>query len=104
MQSIAQRLDADRRRLRAMMSSDLTAQVAFLLLDHAEPDQHSRLVVRLSHEVIAQLLAARRQSVSRVLGELRQRGLLDTGYRQTVLLHPDQLEAVAGSSLPVWDV
>lgn len=103
MRSIAQRLDADRRRLLAMMSSDLTAQVAFLLLDHAEGDQHGTPVVRLSHEVMAQLLGARRQSVSRVLGELRQRGLLDTGYRQTVLLKPGELQAVAGSSLPLWN-
>ncbi len=103
MRSIAQRLDADRRRLLAMMSSDLTAQVAFLLLDHAEADQHGTPVVRLSHDVMAQLLGARRQSVSRVLSELRQRGLLDTGYRHTVLLDPQQLQAVAGASLPVWD-
>lgn len=38
------------------MTSDLTAQVAFVLLEHAEADVGGQPVVRLSHEVIAQLV------------------------------------------------
>lgn len=100
MRSIAVRLDDDRRRLLAVMTSDLTGQVAFLLLEHAEPVAQGDPVVRLSHDVIAQLLGARRQSVSRVMADLRTRGLLDTAYRRIVLRDPDGLQQVAGPSLP----
>jgi CRP-like cAMP-binding protein len=100
MRSIALRLDDDRRRLLAIMTSDLTGQVAFLLLEHAEPGPEGDPVVHLSHDVIAQLLGARRQSVSRVIADLRERDLLATGYRQIVLRDPDGLQQIAGPSLP----
>jgi CRP-like cAMP-binding protein len=100
MRSIAVRLDDDRRRLLAIMTSDLTGQVAFLLLEHAEPGTEGIPVVHLSHDVIAQLLGARRQSVSRVMADLRARGLLATGYRQIILRDPDGLQQIAGPSLP----
>ena len=102
MRSIALRLDDDRRRLLAILSSDLTAQVAFLLLEHAEPGDGGPPVVHLTHDVIAQLLGARRQSVSRVIAELRERGLVATAYRHAVLLDTDGLQDIAGLSLPAW--
>jgi CRP-like cAMP-binding protein len=102
MRSIALRFEDDRRRLLAVLTSDLTAQVAFLLLEHAEPGTGGKPVVHLSHEVIAQLLGARRQSVSRVIADLRERGVLSTAYREIVLDDPDALQDVAGPSLPAW--
>lgn len=102
MRSIAVRLDDDRRRLLAVLTSDLTSQVAFLLLEHAEPGSGGKPVVRLSHEVIAHLLGARRQSVSRVIAQLRERGLLSTAYREIVVDDADGLQVVAGPSLPAW--
>jgi CRP-like cAMP-binding protein len=81
-------------------NSSTPAQVAFLLLEHAEMSGDGPPVLQLSHDVIAQLLGARRQSVSRVLGGLRDRGLVTTAYRRLVLEDPDGLQAVAGPSLP----
>ena len=100
MRSIAMRLEDDRRRLLAVLTSDLTSQVAFLLLEQAEPNPAGKPVVHLSHEVIAQLIGARRQSVSRIVAELRERGILSTAYREIVVDDPDSLQAVAGPSLP----
>jgi len=100
MRSIALRLDDDRRRLLAIMTSDLTGQIAFLLLEHAEPGADGGLAVRLSHDVIAQLLGARRQSVSRVIADLRARGLIASAYRRIDLLDPAGLQEIAGPSLP----
>lgn len=102
MRSIALRLDDDRRRLLAILSSDLTAQVAFLLLEHAEPGPTGEPEVHLTHEVMAQLLGARRQSVSRVVAHLREQGLLSTAYRHMVLHDIDGLQDTAGPSLPAW--
>jgi CRP-like cAMP-binding protein len=102
MRSIAMRLDDDRRRLLAIMTTDLAGQVAFLLLEHAEAGPDGMPVVRLSHDVIAQLLGARRQSVSRVIAELRAQGLLATAYRRIDLVDPVGLQEVAGPSLPSY--
>jgi CRP-like cAMP-binding protein len=102
MRSIAMRLNDDRRRLLAILTSDLAGQVAFLLLEHAEAGLEGVPVVHLSHDVIAQLLGARRQSVSRVIAELRVQGLLATAYRRIDLIDPAGLQEVAGPSLPAF--
>ena len=96
MTSIARRLDDDRRRLVVVTSKPLVGQVAYLLLDLAEPDAQGRSVVRLSHTTISQLLGARRQSVTRVIAQLRQQRLVETAYGATVLLDQDGLREVMG--------
>ncbi len=96
MTSIARRLDDDRRRLVVVTSKPLVSQVAYLMLDLAETDGQGRSVVRLSHTTLAHLLGARRQSVTRVIAQLRARGLVETGYGATVVLDQDGLRDVMG--------
>ena len=96
MTSIARRLDDDRRRLVVVTSKPLISQVAYLLLDLAEDDPQGRPVVRLSHTTLSHLLGARRQSVTRVVAQLRQQGLVETSYGATVLLDQDGLRDVMG--------
>lgn len=45
---------------------------------------------------MAHLLVARRQSMSRVVGDLERRGLVDPRYGATVLRDVDGLRAVMG--------
>jgi CRP-like cAMP-binding protein len=97
MTSIARRLDDDRRRLVVVTTKPLTAQVAYLLLDLAEDDAAGEPIVKLSHTTIAHLLGARRQSITRVVGHLKRRGLIDSRYGMTVLRDMDGLRAVMGS-------
>jgi CRP-like cAMP-binding protein len=97
MTSIARRLDDDRRRLVVVTSKPLVGQVAYLLLDLAEDGPTGEPVVKLSHTTIAHLLGARRQSVTRVVGDLKRQGLVDSRYGHTVLLDPDGLHRVMGS-------
>ena len=97
MTSIARRLDDDRRRLVVVTSKPLLAQVAYLLLDLAEDGAAGQRVVRLSHTTIAHLLGARRQSVSRVMGELKRRELVDSRYGHTVLVDLAGLRCVMGA-------
>ena len=96
MTSIARRLDDDRRRLVVVTTKPLVEQVAYLLLDLAETDAQGRLVVRLSHTTMSHLLGARRQSVTRVIAQLREKGLVETAYGATVLLDHDGLRDVLG--------
>lgn len=95
MASIARRLDSDRRRL-AMMTRPLEAQVAYLLVQHREDRPDGTCEARLSHDVMAQLLGARRPSVSRVVGALHRRGLTGSGYGRVRLLDVDGLRELAG--------
>lgn len=97
MSSIARRLDNDRRRLVMVQSRPLLAQVAYLLLDLAEREEiDDQPEVRLSHATMAQLLGARRQSITRVLADLRDRGLIETGYGTTVIVDETGLADLMG--------
>jgi CRP-like cAMP-binding protein len=97
MTSIARRLDDDRRRLVVVTSKPLVSQVAYLLLDLGEDGPAGEAVVKLSHTTIAHLLGARRQSVTRVMGELKRRRLVESRYGHTVLLDTDGLREVMGT-------
>lgn len=99
MTSLAKRLEQTQRRMVALLTKDLTMQVALLLLEERERDGAGRWVVHLSHGTIAQLLGVRRQSVSRVLGAMRDDGLVAGGYRAIDLLDPQQVAARAGTIL-----
>ena len=58
---------------------------------------HRLVRPRFSHNTLAQLLGARRQSVTRVLGELRDRELILSHYGATVLRDPAGLRVIMGS-------
>jgi CRP-like cAMP-binding protein len=96
MTSIARRLDSDRRRLAMITTRPLEAQVAYLLLDHQEAQPDGRCEVRLSHDLMAQLLGARRPSISRVMASMHARGLTAPGYGRTRLLDVPRLRELAG--------
>lgn len=97
MTSIARRLDDDRRRLVVVTTKPLVAQVAYLLLDLAEDGPAGDRVVKLSHTTIAHLLGARRQSVTRVVADLKRRDLVEARYGHTILLDEGGLREVMGS-------
>ena len=99
MTSLAKRLEQTQRRMVALLTKDLTMQVALLLLEERERDSAGRRVVQLSHGTIAQLLGVRRQSVSRVLGAMRDGGLVAGGYRMIELLDVAGIARLAGTVL-----
>jgi CRP-like cAMP-binding protein len=98
MQSMARRLDDDRRRLLVVTTRQLPAQVAYLLLEMAEPGDDGRPGVHLTQETIAHLLGARRQSVTRVLCGLREEGCIASRYGATVILDEERLRVVRGDA------
>ncbi len=100
MASIARRLDDDRRRLVIVTSKPLVGQVAYLPLDLAEAGPGGDAVVKLRHNTIGHLLGARRQSMTRVVAELKRRGLIEAHYGHTVVLDADGLHRVMGSEPP----
>jgi CRP-like cAMP-binding protein len=97
MTSIARRLDEDRRRLVVLTTKPLIAQVAYLLLELGELDSTGECTVRLTHTTLAHLLGARRQSVTRVIAELRTQALVSTKYGVTVVEDQPGLREVMGA-------
>lgn len=84
-------LERTQRRIISLMHKTVLAQVADLLAEEALTNRS----VPLSQSSIATLLGVSRQSVNEALGELRDRGAVETGYRLIEVLDPDLLQAVA---------
>lgn len=103
MTSLAKRFEETQRRLITVLTADLDAQLASMLLDERERDAEHGWVVRLSHGVLAGMLGARRQSVSRVIARFRRSGLVTSGYRRIVLHDLGTLAAIAGEVPPASD-
>lgn len=85
-------LEATQRRVVELMHKPVLARVADLLVDEA----HGGNEVNLSQTTIATLLGVSRHVINGALGELRERGLVDTGYRQIRILDDTGLGDVAG--------
>ena len=81
-----------------LLTKDLSSQVATLLIDHRR-DEGGAWMVRMPHQTIADLLGARRQSVSRVLGQMRRDGLVRSRYGAVELLDVDGVAELAGRSV-----
>lgn len=93
--SVAQRLDEAQRRLVTLLTKDLASQIATILLDHRVRDDETWMV-QMPHQTIAHLLGARRQSVSRVLGQLRRDGLVRSRYGSVEILDLSGIARLAG--------
>lgn len=95
--SVAQRLEETQRRLVTLLTKDLSAQIATILMDH-RVRQDSTWMVQMPHQTIAHLLGARRQSVSRVLGQMRRDGLVRSRYGSVEILDLDGIATLAGGA------
>jgi CRP/FNR family transcriptional regulator, LitR-dependent transcriptional activator len=83
-----------------LQTGDLRARVARYLLQLAgtplsRRDEHGRTVVSATHELLAEGTAATRESVSKIITELRADGLIGSGYRSITLLDLRGLERTA---------
>lgn len=86
-----------------LQSGDLRQRVVRYLLELADTplgaeDAENRLYVRATHELLAEGSASTRESVSKIVTELREAGLIESGYRHITLLDMPGLQAVATHS------
>ncbi len=82
---------------------DLRQRVSRYLLQLAQTplggtDESNRTYVRATHELIAEGTSSTRESVSKIITELRSEGLLQSGYRRITLLNNPMLERMAQHS------
>ncbi len=93
------------RRLKSLMFQPNRERLIFLLLELAEryavlhPDGIA-LRIRLSHQEMANIIGSTRETVTVVLGELQQEGLLEVKRKQVVLKNLDQLASSIGAKPP----
>jgi CRP-like cAMP-binding protein len=83
-----------------LQTGDLRQRVARYLMSLSETplatrNEEGRLVVSATHELIAEGTASTRESVSKIITELRSEGLIESGYRSIVLLDTKTLEEIA---------
>ena len=79
---------------------DLRQRVARYLMELSKTplggtDEQGRLYVRATHELIAEGTSSTRESVSKIVTELRADGLVQSGYRRITLLDQPALEELA---------
>jgi CRP/FNR family transcriptional regulator, LitR-dependent transcriptional activator len=83
-----------------LQTGDLRQRVSRYLMKLSETplctfDEENRPVVSATHELIAEGTASTRESVSKIITELRADGLIESGYRSIVLLNVPQLRDIS---------
>lgn len=92
-----------------LQSGDLRCRVVRYLLELVDTplgaeDAENRLFVRATHELLAEGSGSTRESVSKIVTDLRDAGLIETGYRHLTLIDLAGLRQIAaltfGAPLP----
>ncbi|MEX2543365.1 MAG: cyclic nucleotide-binding domain-containing protein [Trueperaceae bacterium] len=83
-----------------LQTGDLRQRVARYLINLSDTplaaqDEARRHVISATHELIAEGTASTRESVSKIITELRSEGLIESGYRSITLLDPLELQVIA---------
>jgi CRP-like cAMP-binding protein len=75
---------------------DVNGRVARLLLDMADEAGGPHITRKLTHHTIAQMIGSSRETVSRAMRELMDRGLIAVTRREITIQDRDGLAALAG--------
>lgn len=95
LQSLTRRLRRTDAQVASLAFGDTADRLARLLVANARPGPRG-LAVEVAQEDLAAMVGATRQTVGRIFGDWRRRGLIQTGRRQTVILDTKGLRAEAG--------
>jgi CRP-like cAMP-binding protein len=94
MQAMGQRVVEAENRLEQMAYSTISARLAALLLELSQGDPQG--VVRATHQELADMLGTWRETISKTLQDLRQRGLVSSSRRLLTITDKEGLELEAG--------
>lgn len=72
---------------------DVPGRVAKVLLEYATPGQPAPLVKQLTHQTIAQMIGASRETVSRAMAEFQEKGMISVTRRMVTIEDRRALEA-----------
>jgi len=94
---MVQRLRRADEKIGSLVLLDVNGRVAQLLLDLAEESGGPRLTRKLTHHTIAQMIGSSRETVSRAMRELVDRGLIEVSRREITITNADALRAMTGA-------
>jgi len=94
---MVQRLRRADEKIGGLVLLDVNGRVARLLLDLADESGGPRITRRLTHHTIAQMIGSSRETVSRAMRELVERGLIETTRREISITNRDGLASLAGA-------
>src|SRR5439155_27017016 len=83
----------------SLVRLDVNGRVAQLLLDLADEAGSDKITRRLTHHTIAQMNGSSRETVSRTMRELVDKGYIEISRREILIRQRSALEASAGRSL-----
>ncbi len=94
---LVQRLRRADEKIGSLVLLDVNGRVAQLLLDLAEESGGPKLTRKLTHHTIAQMIGSSRETVSRAMRELVERGLIEVSRREITITNADALRAMTGA-------
>jgi CRP-like cAMP-binding protein len=74
---------------------DVPGRVAKVLLEHATPGEPARMVKQLTHQTIAHMIGASRETVSRAMAEFQDKAMISVQRRVVTIINRQALEARA---------
>ncbi|MBI4421608.1 MAG: Crp/Fnr family transcriptional regulator, partial [Gemmatimonadetes bacterium] len=77
---------------------DVNGRVARLLLQMADENDGKTITRRVTHHTIAQMIGSSRETVSRTIRDLADRGLVEVSRKTIVIKDRRSLQAAAGQS------
>ncbi|MGH7700748.1 MAG: Crp/Fnr family transcriptional regulator [Gemmatimonadales bacterium] len=98
LRELSRRLRRVDEKVGSLVLLDVNGRVAQLLLDLADEEGGERITRRLTHHTIAQMIGSSRETVSRTMRELVDKGLIEVSRRDIALRDRPSLEAAAGRS------
>jgi len=93
---MVQRLRRADAKIGGLVLLDVNGRVARLLLDLADESGGPRITRKLTHHTIAQMIGSSRETVSRAMRELVERGLIDVTRREITIKDRDGLSSLTG--------
>ncbi len=98
LRELSRRLRRVDEKVGSLVLLDVNGRVAQLLLDMADESRSDRITRRLTHHTIAQMIGSSRETVSRTIRELVEKGYIEISRREIVIRNRAALEASAGRS------
>lgn len=95
LRELCRRLRRADEKIGGLVLLDVNGRVSRLLLQLAEESGGTRIARRLTHHTIAQMIGSSRETVSRTMRELQERGLIEVSRTDIVVKDREALEREA---------
>jgi CRP/FNR family transcriptional regulator, cyclic AMP receptor protein len=99
LQELSRRLRRADEKIGGLVLLDVPGRIARLLLEYADPERDDVIDAPLTHQVIAQMIGASRETVSRTMKDFQSQGLVAVVRRRIRLTDRPALESRAASRL-----